>query len=186
MGTVIPPAAASPSLRGRGYVQVYTGDGKGKTTAAVGLAVRAVGAGLRVFFGQFIKAGDSSEIKFLAAACPRLTVRHFGRGRFLRGQPAAEDIALARQGLQTLLGALASGDYDLVVADEANGAVGAGLLAVEDLLSLVAARPAAVELVITGRNAPLALLERADLVTEMRCLKHYFSAGVAARPGIEM
>jgi cob(I)alamin adenosyltransferase len=169
-----------------GCVQVYTGDGKGKTTAAVGLAVRAAAAGLRVFFGQFIKAGDSSEIQFLKQLCPNVTLEAFGRGRFIRGQPAPEDIALAREGLQKLRAALQSGRYDLVVADEANGAVAAGLFPVAELLALLDLRPPNVELVTTGRNAPPALVERADLVTEMKCVKHCFQAGIPARRGIEL
>lgn len=168
-----------------GRVQVYTGDGKGKTTAAVGLAVRACGAGLRVFFGQFIKGGDSSELEFFRMRCPEVHCEHFGRGRFVRGKPAAEDLGLARLGLDRLRAAVASGSYDLVIADEANGAVKAGLFAVGELLSLIPARAAHVELVFTGRDAHPDLVAMADLVTEMRCVKHYFGQGIAARKGIE-
>jgi len=169
-----------------GRVQVYTGDGKGKTTAAAGLAVRAAAAGLRVLIGQFLKPGDSGEMRALAAAFPgMIDVRGFGSGRFVRGTPSAEDVALARRGLEELREALASGDYGLVVADEASGAVAAGLLSEAELMGLLAARPAHVELVITGRDAPSALTAAADLVTEMRCVKHYFPSGTKARRGIE-
>ncbi len=168
-----------------GCVQVYTGDGKGKTTAATGLALRAVGAGMRVFIGQFIKAKDSHEMAVLRERCPEVSVEQFGEGRFIRGKPSPEDMAAARLGVERLLAVLASGDYDVVIADEANGALAAGLITVETLLAFVEARPDYVELVITGRNAPPELIDHADLVTEMQKVKHGFDAGIPAREGIE-
>ena len=169
----------------QGYVQVYTGDGKGKTTAALGLALRAVGAGLRVFVGQFIKGREYSELKALREHLPVVTIEQFGLGRFLRNAPAPEDIDAARQGLARLREALAGGNYDVVVADEAWTAVQAKLFGEDDLLALLDVRPSAVEFVLTGRAAGARLQARADLVTEMRCVKHYYTAGVAGRPGIE-
>ncbi len=169
----------------QGFVQVYTGDGKGKTTAALGLALRAAGAGLRVYFGQFIKNADYSEIKALARFADCITVRQFGRGCFLLTEPAPEDRAAARRALEGLSEALTSGDYDLVIADEANVAVTLGLIEANDLVSLIDRRPEQVELVLTGRGAPDAVLARADLVTEMRCVRHYYDRGVLARQGIE-
>ena len=169
----------------QGFVQVYTGDGKGKTTAALGLALRAAGAGLRVYFGQFIKNADYSEIKALARFADCITVRQFGRGCFLLTEPAPEDRAAARRALEGLSEALTSGDYDLVIADEANVAVALGLIEANDLVSLIDLRPEQVELVLTGRGAPDAVLARADLVTEMRCVRHYYDRGVLARQGIE-
>ena len=169
----------------QGFVQVYTGDGKGKTTAALGLALRAAGAGLRVYFGQFIKNADYSEIKALARFADCITVRQFGRGCFLLTEPAPEDRAAARRALEGLSEALTSGDYDLVIADEANVAVALGLIEANDLVSLIDRRPEQVELVLTGRGAPEAVLARADLVTEMRCVRHYYDRGVLARQGIE-
>ena len=169
----------------QGFVQVYTGDGKGKTTAALGLALRAAGAGLRVYFGQFIKNADYSEIKALARFADCITVRQFGRGCFLLTEPAPEDRAAARRALDAIGEALTSGDYDLVIADEANVAVALGLIEPNDLVSLIDLRPEQVELVLTGRGAPDAVLARADLVTEMRCVRHYYDRGVLARPGIE-
>jgi cob(I)alamin adenosyltransferase len=169
----------------KGYIQVYTGDGKCKTTAALGLAVRAVGAGLRVYLGQFIKRGEFSEIRILRERFPEVTVEQFGCGGFIRGKPTPEDCAAARRGLECLRAALRGGQYDLVIADEANTAVGAGVLTEDELLALAAGKPAAVELVFTGRGAGTRLQDRADLVTEMRCVKHYYAAGVPARPGIE-
>lgn len=183
-----PTNAAMPS-RGtrsaRGCVQLYTGDGKGKTTAAAGLALRACGAGLRVFIGQFIKAQDSHEMAMLRTRCPEVTVEQFGHGRFIKGQPSDEDIAKARHGVERLLQAMTSGAYGMIIADEANGAVHAGVIDVDDLIALIEARPPNVELIITGRNAPPRVLDRADLVTEMRNVKHCFDAGVPAREGIE-
>ena len=173
------------SNNNRGCVQVYTGDGKGKTTAATGLAVRAVGAGMRVFIGQFIKGRDSSEMKLLRERCPEIEVEQFGEGRFVRGKPSEEAIAKAHHGIERLQKVLVSGKYDMVIADEANGALSAGVITMSELMSLVDLRPANVELIITGRSAPSDLIERADLVTEMKCIKHYFDAGIYARDGIE-
>lgn len=173
----------------RGYVQVYTGDGKGKTTAAVGLCLRALASGLSVYLGQFIKAVPSAEIRGLrSAAGPGglLEVKQYGLGRFGPGPAPIEDIEAAAAGLAEALAALTGLSYDLVVLDEACVAVARGLVAEADLLGLVAARPASVELVLTGRYATPAILEAADLVTEMREIRHYASRGVAARPGIEL
>ena len=169
-----------------GYVQVYTGDGKGKTTAALGLIVRARGAGLRVYLGQFIKKGDFSEIKALRNHFPKVTVEQHGLGRFVKGEPSAEDLAAAATGLQKLRDAMGCGDYDVVIADEANSAVSAGLFSAQDLVALIDDKPANVELVLTGRNADRLVIDRADLVTEMKNVKHYKDDGVAARPGIEL
>jgi cob(I)alamin adenosyltransferase len=168
-----------------GYVHVYTGDGKGKTTAALGLALRAAGAGLRVLFAQFIKGMRYSELGALERFADRITVRQYGRGCFIRGGPAAEDLRAAERGLADAAAALGSGDYDVVILDEANVAVQCGLFGVETLLELIAAKPEPVELVFTGRYACTALLERADIVTEMREVKHYYQRGVEARVGIE-
>lgn len=169
----------------RGYVQVYTGDGKGKTTAAMGLAVRAAGAGLRVFIGQFIKSGRYSEIDGLESLGERIECRQYGRGCWLRGKPTEEDARLAREGLEEIRQIVASGDYQVVILDEANVAVWFGLFGVEELLALVDVKPERTELVFTGRRADQRLIERADLVTEMCEVKHYYREGVLARKGIE-
>jgi len=168
-----------------GYVQVYTGDGKGKTTAALGLAVRAAGADLQVYIAQFIKMGDYSEIKTLHRLSDKITVEQFGRGRFLGGKPSPEDFELARHGLERVRQVLAAGQYDVVILEEANVAVKYGLIGVQELVSLIIAKPAHVEMVITGRGASPRIIEIADLVTEMRVVKHYFEKGVKARIGIE-
>ncbi len=169
----------------QGYVQVYTGDGKGKTTAALGLALRAAGAGLKVYFGQFIKSGTYSEVVALARWSDRITLEQFGRGCFIRGNPCQEDIDVAERALEAITAALTSGQYNVVVADEANVAFKSHLFSEQALLDLIDARPPEVELVLTGRGAPQAVMDRADLVTEMKPIKHYYTQGVLARKGIE-
>jgi len=169
----------------KGYVQIYTGDGKGKTTAALGLALRAAGAGLNVYIAQFIKSGDYSEIKALDRFAERITVEQFGRGRFIKGKPAPEDVVAAQKGLQAIRSALDSGDYQVVIMEEGNVAAACGLFAVEEILDIMADKPEDVELVITGRYADSRVIEKADLVTEMKAVKHYYEAGVPARVGIE-
>ena len=168
-----------------GIVQVYTGDGKGKTTAAIGLAVRAAGAGLRVFFGQFCKGRPSSEHVALARFADLITVRHCEGHEFIIGEPSEEHRAEAGEMLRAVREAMASGDYDIVVADELSVAVDLGLVKLTDVLDLIDARPASVELILTGRNAHPALRKRAELVTEMRAIKHPYDQGLPARKGID-
>jgi len=168
-----------------GYVQVYTGNGKGKTTAALGLILRAAGAGMRALLVQFLKNPDYSEHRALKSLGDLVTIRTFGGDRRIGSPVTDEDRRKAAEGLEFLRSALASGDYDLVVADEINVAAMIGVLSEEDVLALIDARPSGVELVLTGRGATEAVTGRADLVTEMREVRHYFSAGVQARRGIE-
>jgi len=169
----------------RGYVQVYTGNGKGKTTAAIGLAIRAAGAGLKVFIAQFIKHGDYSEIKTLKRLSDMITVEQHGMGRFVNGKPTASDIEKAKEGLKRAKQVMLSGKYDVIVLEEANVAVAYGLISEQELVSMILSKPESVEMVITGRNASHAIIDKADLVTEMRPVKHYFNKGVEARLGIE-
>lgn len=169
----------------KGYIQVYTGNGKGKTTAAIGLSVRAAGAGLKVFIGQFIKMGDYSEIKALQRFSDLITVKQFGKGRFIKGQPSPEDIRSASDGLKEIGKKIKEGEFDVVVLEEGNVAVSLGLFSEKDLLDLMDAKPPQVELVITGRGALDSVIEKADLVTEMTEIKHYYKKGVVARVGIE-
>ena len=169
----------------KGYIQVYTGDGKGKTTAAIGLSIRAAGAGLKVFIGQFIKMGDYSEIKSLKRFSDCITVEQFGLGRFYRGTPPPEDISAARKGLHRIREVMDSGAYDLIVLEEVNVAVTCGLFTVEELLEFLDHKPETLELVLTGRGADPRVIEKADLVTEMKAVKHYYFEGVKARIGIE-
>ena len=169
----------------KGYVQVYTGEGKGKTTAAIGLAIRAAGAGFKVYIAQFLKKGDTSEIKALERFSDLITVEQFGLGRFVRGKPEAEDIEAARKGLENIQKILSSGKHQMVVLDEANVAAVCGLISIDDLIVLIDQKPAHVELILTGRGAAPQIIERADLVSEVKALKHYFNNGVKARVGIE-
>ena len=169
----------------QGLVQVYTGDGKGKTTAALGLALRAAGAGLRVYIGQLIKNAAYSELTALQRLADHITIAQFGRGCCLLTEPGQADIDAARQGLERIGQVLASGRFAVVIADEANVAVALGLISEDDLLALIARKPPQVELVLTGRGAPPAVMDRADLVTEMRSIKHYYDQGILARKGIE-
>ncbi|HCU34273.1 MAG TPA: cob(I)yrinic acid a,c-diamide adenosyltransferase [Armatimonadetes bacterium] len=169
----------------RGCIQVYTGDGKGKTTAALGLALRAAGAGLRVFIAQFIKGMHYSELDALERFSDLITIRQYGRGCFIRGEPSEDDRRAAVEGLAEAAGAIRSGQYAVVILDEANVAVHFGLFTIDELLDAIAPRPDCVEVVVTGRRAHPRLLEIADLVTEMREVKHYYTEGLEARRGIE-
>jgi cob(I)alamin adenosyltransferase len=169
----------------KGYVQVYTGDGKGKTTAAIGLAIRALGAGWRVFMAQFLKSGEYSEHKALAQFSDHLTIRTYGRNVFLKGEPEEEDRRLAQEAYQEIAEIVASGRHRLVILDEANVALHYGLITVDQILDLIDRRAEGVELLITGRYAHSRLIERADLVTEMSGVKHYFDRGIKARVGVE-
>lgn len=169
----------------KGYVQVYTGNGKGKTTAALGLSLRAAGAGLKVYIAQFMKMGEYSEIKALKRFSDLITVEQFGTGKFILDQPSPEEILAAKEGLKRISAIIAAGKYDLIVLEEANLAVKFNLFPVEDLLDIINAKPEPLELVITGRYADPVIIEKADLVTEMKEIKHYFQKGVAARVGIE-
>jgi len=170
---------------GRGYVHLYTGDGKGKTTAAFGLAVRAAGHGKRVYVGQFMKGrpyGENIEL----GDHPLITVEQYGEPDCISiGEVDEHHRELARSGLRRSREALLEGDYDVVVFDEIDVAIWFGLLSVDDVLDIVARRPLHVELVMTGRQAPAELVRVADLVTEMREVKHYYRDGVPARAGVE-
>ncbi len=169
----------------KGYIHVYTGDGKGKTTAALGLAIRAAGAGLKVFFCQFLKSGNYSEHEAFKRFSDVIEVRQYGRGCFIRGEPQKEDIEAATKGLLEVKDVISSGKYDVVILDEANIAIYYGLIKLDQLIEILKSRPSHVEVVITGRNADPKLIEEADLVTEMREIKHYYKKGVLARTGIE-
>ena len=175
-------------------VQIYTGDGKGKTTAALGCALRMLGIGGHVMFGQFIKGRIlSSEFKILNEYSDRFRYKSFGRGRFIKGKPSEEDLKLASEGLKECKKIVQSTEYDLIVLDELNGAIGCGLFSVDEIVEFInfykretEDSGRCTELIITGRNAPAQLIEIADLVSEIKCVKHYFQSGVSARAGIEM
>jgi len=168
----------------KGYVQIYTGNGKGKTTAALGLSLRAVCAGKRVFFGQFVKGMKYSELK-AAELLNTFEMKQYGRNCFIRNDPEEEDISLAREGLKELHEKIKSGDYDVVVMDELTIALFYKLFHVEDVLKILQEKNEKTEVIITGRYAPEELIKVADLVTEMQEIKHYYQQGVQAREGIE-
>lgn len=191
----------------KGYVQVYTGDGKGKTTAAIGLTIRALGAGKKVFFLQFMKAKVYSEHKILPGISPNLTLETLGKPFFVvkegsmpeeelakwrdkvvsfpPGQPPREYVELMERGIKMAKEALTSGEYQLVVLDEINVALHFGLISWDQVKDLIDSKRDDVELVLTGRGATPELIEKADLVTEMKEIKHYYTKGVEARIGIE-
>lgn len=171
----------------RGLTQVYTGNGKGKTTAALGLALRAVGRGLKVCMIQFIKGGGAYG-EHLAAwhLSPLLTIHQTGRdGWIRRDRLDPEDVRIANATLALARLALTGGHYDLVILDEINGAAWFGLIDPRQILELIALKPPTVELVLTGRDADPQVIAAADLVTEMNEVKHYYQRGVQARVGIE-
>ena len=170
----------------QGLIQVYTGDGKGKTTAAFGLALRAAGKGLKVFIVQFLKGRPYGELESVKKLAPMITVVQSGLDSFVKkGEPSEEDMRLAHEGLALAREAILSGKYDIVVLDEVNVAVELGVLTVDEVVPLLDAKPAGVELVLTGRFAPDQFCDRADLITDMRCVRHCYDKGVPMREGIE-
>ncbi|HEY4787739.1 MAG TPA: cob(I)yrinic acid a,c-diamide adenosyltransferase [Bacteroidales bacterium] len=169
----------------KGYIQVYTGNGKGKTTAAFGLALRAVGAGKKVFFAQFVKGKVYSEVKAVLNYLPAISIKQFGLECFIRRNPTQADIDMARKGFEEVSGIILSGMYDVVILDEANIALYYNLFSEEELIQLLKKKPLKTEIIITGRYAPQEIIEIADLVTEMKEIKHYYTKGIEARVGIE-
>lgn len=175
----------------RGLVIVFTGDGKGKTTAAMGLALRACGNKMRVRVIQFIKGSwKTGEVEALKALAPQVEVTRAGLGFTIDGLrderiPMDDHAAAARRGLAQAADALGSADLDVLVLDELLGTLNAGFISVAEVLDLVARRPPPLHLVLTGRNAPPALVEAADLVTEMRLVKHPYQRGIPAQRGVE-
>lgn len=168
----------------RGYIQVYTGNGKGKTTAALGISLRCLCAGNKVFFGQFMKGQEYSELK-APSFFEQLTMEQFGTPNFVKGQPSEEDVKKAKKGLERMREILVSGEYDMVVFDEINTTLFFHMLEVDEVLSVLEQKPEKTEVILTGRYAPQEIIERADLVTEMTEIKHYYTAGVGSRIGIE-
>lgn len=168
-----------------GYIQIYTGNGKGKTTAAFGLSLRAIGAGKKVFFAQFVKGQIYSEIEAVEKYLPGITIKQYGLDCFIVNSPTEADIKAAKEGLAQVAEIIASGQYDIIVLDEANIAIYYNLFSVQELIDVITKRPKNVEIIVTGRYAPPELLEIAHLVTEMKEIKHYYTQGVEARKGIE-
>ena len=167
----------------KGLIQVYTGDGKGKTTAALGIAIRAAGHGMRVGFIQFLKSEPCGEHLFMSR-CHAFDIVQISAGdNFTKSQgQLSEEVQRTLAYAEELM---LSGRYDLLILDEIFVAIQKGLVTTEQVLDLLEKKPESVELVLTGRYAPAKVVERADLVTEMRMIKHPFNQGIAARCGIE-
>jgi len=172
----------------KGMIQVYTGSGKGKTTAALGLAMRALGHGLKVYIIQFMKGNIRyGEVETAQQLSPNIVIKQMGRETFVdRDNPDRIDIELAQKAFQLARDVVGSGKYDIVVLDEINVAVDYGLISLEALLNLMDSKPEHVELILTGRDAKSEVIERADLVTEMVEVKHYYREGTHSRKGIEI
>jgi cob(I)alamin adenosyltransferase len=172
----------------KGLIQIYTGNGKGKTTAALGLALRAVGHRMKVLMIQFMKGniryGELESAKKLA---PYLIIKQVGRETFIsKSNPDPKDLQMAQEGFGVAKKAIQNKEYDIVILDEINLAIDYGLISLEDLLQLMDSKPETVELILTGRNVKSEILKRADLVTDMVDKKHYYDKGVPAREGIEI
>ncbi len=168
----------------KGYIHIYTGNGKGKTTAALGLSVRGVCSGKSVYFGQFVKGMKYSETKAVEYL-PNFEIHQFGRNCFIYNEPTQEDVDKAKEGLEICKNMVISGEYDVVVLDELNIALYYKLFSIEEVVELLEKKAPHVEIIITGRYAPQELIDKADLVTEMKEIKHYYQQGVEARSGIE-
>jgi len=171
----------------KGYTHVYTGNGKGKTSAALGLAFRAAGSGLRSVVIQFMKGLPSGEINAAAKLGGLVSIEQYGSDRFCRPDDGSfkEHRENALRGLDRARAALAGGGYTIVVLDEIVTAVKFGIISEQEIISLIKSKPETVELVLTGRGASDSLIAHADLATEMREIKHYYRNGVAPRKGIE-
>jgi cob(I)alamin adenosyltransferase len=169
----------------KGLVQLYFGNGKGKTTAAMGLALRAAGCGLQVYIAQFVKGLKYSELISLAKLKDNITVKQYGRGCFIKKEATQKDVDAAQKGLAEVRKVVTSGKYDVVILDEITIAEYFKLLSVEEILALISSKPQNVELILTGRKADSRIIEAADLVTEMVEVKHYYNEGIEAREGIE-
>ena len=165
-------------------IQVYTGKGKGKTTAALGLALRAVGAGLKVYICQFLKGRYYCELATLKKL-KNVKVEQYGGTCFIRKSPGKKDMELAQRGLKAAQTAIRKKYYNVVILDEINVALKLKLLKLKDVISLIKDTPRKTELVLTGRDAPLKILQIADLVSEIKDRKHYYRKGIKARRGIE-
>jgi len=165
-------------------IQIYTGDGKGKTTAALGLAIRAAGAGLRVYIGQFMKGRPYSELKMLKKI-PNIRFQQFGTACFIKRKVRKRDVELANRGLKQIEKIVARRLYDLIILDEINVALHFGLVGLNQIIRLLKSAPKDVELVLTGCRANPRILKLADLVSEIKDVKHYYKKGIKARRGIE-
>lgn len=171
----------------KGFIQIYTGNGKGKTTAALGQAVRAAGAGFKSYILQFMKEFPYSELESLKNLSQWITIEQICKDDFVyrRENPPAEEIAKAKLALEKAKEKMHSGEYDIIILDEVCVAVYFGLLSINDVLPFLKEKPENLELILTGRYCPEKLINQADLVTEMKEIKHYYQKGILARKGIE-
>jgi cob(I)alamin adenosyltransferase len=181
------PAVKKPAIKtAQGLVIVITGNGKGKTTAAFGQALRAIGQGYKVFVLQFMKGRKYGEFIAAEKYLPRLTIRMSGLDSFvMRDNPAAIDIELAQKGLDTVRKAIMSGKYDMVILDEINVALDFKLIKLKEVVELIQNKPAALDLILTGRYAPAEIIKLADTVSEVKEIKHHYASGIKDRAGIE-
>jgi len=172
---------------GLGYVHIYTGNGKGKTTAALGLALRAAGRGLKTIMVQFMKGQFYGELEAVKPLAGLIAIEQYGHPRFCRftDPPDDADVQRANAAMARLHAILAAPSCDILIADEAVTAMMFNLVSEDDLMRLISAKPRTLELVLTGRGATPRLIEAADLVTEMQDIKHYYTQGIQARLGIE-
>jgi cob(I)alamin adenosyltransferase len=180
-------ADKSKNILGKGYVHVYTGNGKGKTTAALGLAFRAIGHGLKVYIGQFMKGQHYGELDTASLLPELITIEQYGKDTFIhvKQPPNKADVLMAQKGLEKARTAMLSGKYNIIILDEITTAYHFNLVSVEDMLSFIKLKPEGIELVYTGRYAPKTLIDEADIVTEMNEIKHYYQNNISARDGIE-
>jgi len=169
----------------KGYVQIYTGNGKGKTTAALGLALRASGSGKKVFMGQFVKGMKYGELESIKKLSDTITLKQFGRDCFIYNDPEPEDIKIAREGWDLVNNILSENSIDILILDEIGIAIHYKLISTDEVADFIKRKPDEMELILTGRNVPEELFELADLVTEMKEIKHYYTKNVPAREGIE-
>ena len=169
----------------KGYIQIYTGNGKGKTTAAFGLALRASGYGKKIFIGQFVKGMKYGELESIKMFSDTITLKQFGRDCFIYNDPKPEDIEIAREGWDEVNRILDENKIDILILDEIGIAIHYKLISTNEVADFMKRKPANMELILTGRNIPEELFELADLVTEMKEIKHYYKADVPAREGIE-
>lgn len=168
----------------KGYIHLYTGNGKGKTTAALGLAIRAIGAGNSVFIAQFVKGMHYSELDVLKRF-PEITLKQYGLDCFIVNKPTQKDIDAAQIGWKETSAIIKQNRYDLVVLDEICIALYYHLIELHEVLDVLQKKTLSLEIVLTGRYAPKELIDKADLVTEMQEIKHYYNRGIEARKGIE-
>lgn len=170
-----------------GLILLYTGDGKGKTTASFGLALRAIGHGEKVYMIQFMKGSENyGEIQAVRKYLPGFELVQKGMDKFVKkGDPDAEDLRLAREGIDLARKVISEGKYDLVILDEINVAVNFGLISEDAVLDLISLKPDHVTIVLTGRYASEKIMEKADMISEVKEVKHHYKKGIAAQPGIE-